>query len=422
MPTPTVSFRRLQQRLEELGTIGRDPAGGVTRPPFSTAHVDAVRRCAAWMQDAGLQTGVDEFGNLVGRTGEGDAPALIAGSHLDTVPRGGIFDGALGVAAAIECAQALQETARRLRHTLVAIAFAEEEGYAFGAGTLSSRSLLGEIPRSRFTELVDRSGRTYHEYLQARAHELPPAHVPVHVRAYLELHAEQGRHLERMGKSVAAVDQIVGMLRNLLTFEGRAAHAGTTPMDRRADALLGAAEFVLAVNEVAATSNGRAVGTVGELEVRPGARNVIPGRVTLSVEFRSQDNSWLAAARGRIEETARQIASRRALALHANEWNLSEVQPMDPDLRRTILDAMQANRHHPVTLSSWAGHDAGIFARYVPAGMIFVPSTGGISHVPQEHTPWPAVETGAQVLLETLLRLDATDGRTGTLPIAYAAR
>jgi len=420
MSAPTVSLRRLQQRLEELGSIGRDPEGGITRPPFSPAHVDAVRQCATWMREAGLHTGVDEFGNLIGlRPGE-PGPALLAGSHLDTVPQGGMFDGALGVVGAIECAQMLHESGRALRHPFVAIAFAEEEGYAFGSGTLSSRSLLGEMPRHRFPELVDGGGRTYEEHLRARAHGLPLSQVPAQVQTYIELHVEQGPHLERMTKQVAAVDQIVGSVRTVVTFEGRAAHAGTTPMPLRADALLGGAEFVLAVNEIATASDGHGVGTVGELHAYPGARNVIPGKTTLSVEFRSQDDSWLTSARDRAEEAARKIADGRKLRVRVMRWSGAPVQPLDSELRQTILDAMRSAGHDAVTLPSWAGHDAGILARYVPSGMIFVSSTAGISHAPQEHTPWPAVEAGTQVLLDTLLRLDATDRTARTLPLAYA--
>jgi N-carbamoyl-L-amino-acid hydrolase len=422
MPAPTVSLYRLQARLEELGTFGRNPEGGITRVPFSPAHVEAVLCCAQWMREAGLTVGVDEFGNLVGLRKSEGGPALITGSHLDTVPQGGMFDGALGVVAAIECAQVLHEGRRSLRHSYVAIAFAEEEGYAFGSGTLSSRSLLGELTRDRFTELVDGTGRTYQEYLLARAHGLPQAQVPAQVRAYIELHVEQGPHLERMAKQVASVDQIVGSQRTVVRFEGRAAHAGTTPMDRRADALLGGAELVLAVNEIATASNGRGVGTVGELHVYPGARNVVPGKAALSVEFRSQDDDWLASARERTDDAAAKIADRRKLAIRVARWSVSPVQPLDSELHDVILTAMRSAGHDAVTLSSWAGHDAGILARYVPSGMIFVPSSGGISHTPQEHTPWPAVEAGTQVLLETILRLDATKGTGRSLPLAYAAR
>lgn len=422
MPAPRVSLRRLQERLEELGSIGRDPQGGITRVPFSPAHVEAVRRCAGWMREAGLKVGVDEFGTLIGAsTGQGRS-WLLAGSHLDTVPQGGMFDGALGVLAAVECAQVLHESGRSISHGFVSIAFAEEEGYAFGSGTLSSRSLLGEMPRDRFADLVDSTGRTYEEHLRARAHGLPHARVPAQARAYVELHAEQGPHLERMGKQVAAVDQIVGSLRTVVTFEGRAAHAGTTPMDGRADALLAAAEFVVAVNGIATASNGRGVGTVGELHVYPGARNVIPGKTALSVEFRSQDDAWLTSTRGRAEEAAKKTADRRKLGVKVAQWTGSRVQPMDAELRQTILGTMRSAGHDAVTLSSWAGHDAGVLAQYVPSGMIFVPSTGGISHAPQEHTPWPAIETGTQVLLETLLTLDAMDGVPRVLPLAYTTQ
>lgn len=421
MPGPAVSLRRLQQRLETLGTIGRDPHGGVTRLPFSPAHDEAVRLCAAWMKEAGLAPGVDEFGNLLGLA-SGDRPVLIAGSHLDSVPQGGMFDGALGVVAAIECAQALTDSGRALHRPFAAVAFADEEGYAFSVGTLSSRALVGRIPRSRFAELRDHNGVSLADHLRARAHALPPAKLPPRVRTYLELHAEQGPALEANGRMVAAVEMIVGMARTRAVFEGEAGHAGTTPMDRRADALIGAAELTLFIRELAARSEGRAVGTVGQLEVSPGAMNVIPGRVRMAVELRSADDGFLTDAKQAVERKGHEVARRYRLTFSAERWSESACQPLDNGVRKTILEAMKARGHPRQTLPSWAGHDAGVLAQYVPAGMIFVTSTGGISHSPREHTPWPAVEAGAQVLLDTLLLLDAAEDRVGTLPLAYSAR
>src|SRR2546428_4394177 len=279
MATIKVSPRRLRERMEQLGTIGRDPAGGLTRLPFAPAHVQAVQRSAQMMREAGLDAGVDEFGNLIGqRSGRREA-ALLAGSHLDTVPQGGIFDGALGVVAAIECAQTLREANRPLQHGLAVTAFADEEGHAFGAGTLSSRALVGEIGRSRLAQLRDETGRSVDDYLRARAHGLPPAKVPAQVGAYVELHIEQGPVLERMGRVVAAVESINGILRTPVGIEGRASHAGTTPMPGRGDALVGAAELVLAGRDLAPAEGDRAVGTIGRAHVLPGATNLCPGRV-----------------------------------------------------------------------------------------------------------------------------------------------
>jgi len=419
MDTATISPRRLRERMEQLGALGRGRDGGLTRLPFSAAHVDATRLVAHMMRDAGLDAGVDEFGNLIGlRAGDQEA-ALVAGSHLDTVPGGGMFDGALGVVAAIEAAQALRDAGRRLRHRLAVVAFADEEGHAFGVGTLSSRALVGEVARERFASLRDETGRSLDDYLRAREHGLPDAAVPDRVAAYLELHIEQGPLLERAGRPVAAVESITGILRAPVVVSGRAAHAGTTPMDARADALVGAAELVLGVRDLAAGYRGRAVGTVGRVTVAPGAANVVPGRVELSVELRSPDADILDALRAAVEARAREIAGRHGLTVSVGSWDSSPPVLMDPRVRDTVLRAIASCGHTPMSLPSWAGHDAGVLARHVPAGMIFVASTAGLSHSPQEHTPWDAVSAGAQVLLTTLLMLDDDRPAARRLPLAY---
>ncbi len=422
MATIKVSPRRLRERIEQLGAIGRDPAGGLTRLPFAPAHVEAVQRSAQMLHEAGLDAGVDEFGNLIGqRAGRRDA-ALLAGSHLDTVPQGGIFDGALGVVAAIECAQVLHDAGRPLQHSLVVMAFADEEGHAFGVGTMSSRALVGELGRSRLAQLRDGTGRSVDEYLRARAHGLPAARVPAEVDAYVELHIEQGPVLEQMGRTVAAVESITGILRAPVVIEGRAAHAGTTPMPARADALVGAADLVLAVRELALAESGRAVGTIGRVHVQPGATNVIPGRVDLTVELRSPEAKVLETLRGAVEDRAQKIAGLHGLKMAWGRWDRSPPVPLDPRVRDAVVGAIERCGHPPLTLPSWAGHDAGVLSRYVPAGMIFVVSTGGLSHSPDERTPWDAVETGAQVLLETLLLLDEAPGMNRRLPLAYTTR
>ena len=417
-----ISPQRLRQRMEHIGTIGSGDSGGISRPPFSPAHVEAVRLVAQMMHEAGLDPGVDEFGNLIGLEAGGNGPVLLAGSHLDTVPDGGMFDGALGVVAAVEAAQTLRDAGQRLRHGLAVIAFADEEGHAFDVGTLSSRALVGEIPRSRFETLRDRSGKSLEEYLRARAHGLPVARVPERVGAYVELHVEQGLVLERMGRAVAAVDSITGILRTTVTFDGRAAHAGTTPMTARADALVGAAELILAVREMALQHKDRAMGTVGRLSVHPGATNVIPGRADLSVEVRSPDEHELLDLRVAVEQRSQTIAGQQGLRVTVGSWDRSPPVPMDPAVRSAVVRALQICGQPALTLPSWAGHDAGVLARYIPAGMIFVASTAGLSHSPREHTPWETAAIGAQVLVETLVILDSATDTTRRLPVAYATR
>ncbi len=375
------------------------------------------------MREAGLSVGVDEFGILIGsQQGETNLPALLVGSHLDTVPHGGMFDGALGVVAGIECAQTLQEAGLHLRHPLAIVAFADEEGAGFGLGTLSARCLVGLVSRAHFAKLRDASGHSLAQYLSAREAKLPSAGVPNRVAAYLELHVEQGPILHRMGRSTAAVEAITGTLRTTVIFTGRVNHAGTTPMADRADALWGAAEFVLAVRDRARAFGTRAVGTVGRVEVFPGATNIVPGRVEMRVDLRSPDEHVLHEFQRQVSQRADEIARQLGLKVTVESWDHTPGQLLDRQVREVILHAMETCGEESFVLASWAGHDAVVMAKYVPAGMIFVATTEGISHAPEEHAPWPAVEIGAQVLLQTLLALDTSEQAGSLLPLAYGRR
>lgn len=434
MPSPRVSISRLRTRIDTLAAVGRHPDGGATRLPFTEPHGHARRVVASMMADAGLEVGQDEFANVVGRwdrAGNDDlrgdlrgdlAGALLCGSHLDTVPHGGKFDGALGVMAAIESVQAMREAHYRPRHPCYVVAFADEEGAAFGMGTLSSRCVVGEVGRERFAAMRDESGRSLAEHLAAAARAFPRLLLPERVAAYLELHVEQGPELHSSGKRVAAVETITGIARARAVFTGRANHAGTTPMNKRADALWGAAELTLAIRNAAIASEGRTVANVGRLLVFPGAANVVPGRVELSVELRSPDVDRLHAVRAHVQRTAADIAGRLGVSVELDQWDQADPQPLDARVRKAVIQVMQSRGHEPVVMPSWAGHDARVLAPYVPAGMIFVPSIDGISHSPHEHTSWEDVEEGAQVLLETLLLLDSVDGEGARLPLAYAIR
>jgi hydantoinase/carbamoylase family amidase len=420
--TPTVNLARLRQRLETLAAVGGDPADavpvgagpsggrgrGVSRFPYTEAHAQALRLVAGWMEEAGLRAGCDEFGNLVGqRSGQPGWPAIIAGSHLDSVPHGGMFDGALGVLAGVEVAQALHEVGRPLRHTLAVVGFADEEGYAFSLGTLASRCLVGDIPRTRFAATRGVDGRTLAETLAAFNPGLPRACVPREAGAYLELHIEQGPVLGQSGRRVAAVTAITGMSRTVVTLDGEANHAGTTPMAARRDALVGAAEAVLAVQALAEAAGPPAVGTVGRLIASPGATNIVPGRVQFSIEFRAHDAARLTGLCRQIEADLAAIAARRGLAASIAPWDQKSPVAMDAGVLQAITVAIAEAGHEPFTMTSGAGHDAMILAPHVPAGMIFVPSVGGISHSPKEWTEWEDATLGAEVLLRTVLLLDA---------------
>jgi allantoate deiminase len=337
-------------------------------------------------------------------------------SHLDSVPHGGMFDGALGVLAGVEIAQVVSDAPRPLRHPLAVVGFADEEGYAFGRGTLSSRCLVGDIPRDRLGEIVGYDGRTLADALAAFAPGLPRVRVPSPAGAYLELHVEQGPVLARAGRHAAVVTAITGMARTVVVLEGEANHAGTTPLSARRDALVAAADVILAVRAIADAAGPPVVGTVGMLTVAPGVTNIVPGRAELSVECRTPDRVQLAALCHRIEGEIHAIADRRRVAAHIADWDARDPAPMDGRVQQSIAAAIAAAGHEAFSMPSGAGHDAMIMASHVPAGMIFVPSERGISHSSLEWTEWADVALGADLLLRTVLLLDQDELPVHHLP------
>lgn len=427
-----VNGPRLWQRLEQLRAVGADPRGGISRPAFGPEHAEAARMVHGWMREAGLEAGVDSTGNLIGllKAGEGavypalsrpgrpagsqgslrSEPAAIGlGSHLDTVPQGGAFDGALGVLAALEVAQTLAESERRLRHPLAVIGFADEEGNNFGIGCLSAQLFTGEIPPERFAAIQSKNGLTLRSAIDKYAGaELPVMERP-QLAAYLELHIEQGPILAAEGRPAAAVEAIVGISRTTVRFRGEANHAGTTPMRMRRDALWGSAELALFIKELGLSTRGKAVTTVGSFDVRPGATNVIPGEVELRIEMRTADENLMERLRGRVEERAPELAARYGLEVTLDAWHHAPATPMHPDVVAAARAALKDAGLEDFTMPSWAGHDAKILARHVPTGMLFVPSLGGWSHSPLEDTTRESCELGAQVMLHATLRLDESN-------------
>ena len=402
-----INLDRLRNRLIELARMGRTPDGGVTRPSYGKDYADAVRLVERWMREAGADTGLDQWGNLFGVVSgaDGALPPLAAGSHLDTVPNGGIFDGALGVLAAVEVAAALHEGRTTLRHSLLLLGFAEEEG-TLGVGCLGSLGATGRISAPDGIRNAD--GGFLLDLLSAFDPGVPRRRMPSQMRAYLELHIEQGPTLAARGLPLAAVDAIVGIARGVLVFIGEANHAGTTPMDVRRDALWGAADLVGAVRTLARKTTGRAVGTVGRCRIVPGAVNVIPGRAEATVELRSADGHLLEDLVTEVTAAAQACAGRHGLTLENPSWRTEPPAPLSRPIRDEICAAARDLGWPIDVMPSWAGHDAKILAAVAPAGMIFVPSVGGISHSPREQTGWDDVARGAQVLCRTIERLDAS--------------
>ena len=402
-----INLPRLRRELEELSEIGKTPEGGVWRASFSESDMEARRWYLAHLEEAGLRHWTDAAGNIYARVG-GGGPAVVAGSHLDSVPNGGRFDGALGVMAAFECLRRIKEQEVRTKLPVEAVAFTDEEG-RFG-GFVGSFAVIGALPYEEIQRRRDLRGLPLADAM--RHVGLDPEKIgearrePRDLKAYVELHIEQGPVLELLHVPIGVVQGIVAGSRTWITFHGRADHAGTTPMAMRKDALLGAAEFSLRVRDmVLSQGSSSTVGTVGVLELKPGGSNIVPESAFLTLDLR--DISWdvLQGLLDQVRVLAHEIAGKWGLEVTVERMRLSEPAQMSPHLQ-AIIDAVARDLGHQTHwMNSGAGHDAQVMAKITDAGMIFVPSRHGRSHSPAEFTDWDQIENGANVLLNTLLRL-----------------
>jgi N-carbamoyl-L-amino-acid hydrolase len=402
-----VNAARIEERIQALSQFGKNPEGGVSRVAFSDADIQARSYVKTLMEGAGLNDTIDAAGNIIGRKAGSD-PSLrpIAfGSHIDSVPQGGNYDGDVGVIGAIECAQVIAETKTVTRHPLEVIVFSDEEG-----GLVGSRSIAGAFP-SDALEVISHSGKTIREGIRAiggdpdRLAEV--RRKPGEIEAFLELHIEQGGILESEKINIGVVQGIVGINWWDVTVEGFANHAGTTPMDQRRDALVAAAHFVLAVNRIALTTPGRQVATVGRIKAEPGAPNVIPGKVVLSLEIRDLSAEKIQSVYERIREEAKKIETETKTRISFAAIDVTAVPaPTDAHVRKTIIEVAKEMGLSYKEMPSGAGHDAQDMAQIAPIGMIFVPSVGGISHSPKEYTKPEDMVNGANVLLHTILKID----------------
>lgn len=406
---PRVDADRLLAMMSALARFGDTGDGGVHRLAYTETDLEARAWVARKMAEAGLEVRVDAAGNLLGRRpGTADLPPILVGSHIDTVPHGGAYDGALGSLAALEVAWTLEDRGLRTRHPLEVVIFQNEEG-----GLVGSEALVGELSRDAL-DRESQSGKTLGEgiaFLGGDPDRLSEAaQKPGDVAAYLELHIEQGAVLEETGTDIGVVEGIVGIDWWDVTVTGHANHAGTTPMDRRRDALLAAARFVDAVNRVVTSEPGRQVGTVGRIEASPGAPNVIPGRVEVSLELRDLDAGKIDRLSRRIRAEAEDIAEATGTEITFEDQELG-IEPAltDERIQRAVEEAAAALGLSSMRMPSGAGHDAQSLAALGPIGMVFIPSVGGISHSPQEHSKPEDVVNGANVLLRTLLAIDGLE-------------
>jgi N-carbamoyl-L-amino-acid hydrolase len=403
---PVVNGARLNANLDTLSQIGRNEKGGVTR----VAYTEEDRRGRALVMDlmrkAGLDVRIDAAGNLIGRRAGSDSTLtpIAMGSHIDSVPEGGKYDGCVGSLAAIEVVQTLGERGIRSRHPIEVLIFQNEE-----AGLVGSRAVNGELGEAEL-KVTNASGRTRSEgiaFIGGDPGALASARrKPGDFAAYLELHIEQGGILDEKRLDIGIVEGIVGIGWWRVTVEGDANHAGTTPMTRRKDALVAAARFVDAVHRHALETPGRQVMTVGQLRVEPGAANVIPGRVELTLEIRDLDRAKIL----KLFDDARAIGERLG-AETGTRFGFQRIDGHDPALadegvRRAIDTAARGLGLSALSMPSGAGHDAQSIARLAPMGMIFIPSVGGYSHAAKEYSTPEAIANGANVLLRTVLALD----------------
>lgn len=404
-----VNAERLNGSIQKLSTYGKNAAGGSDRVAFSSHDVAARAYVMELMKKAGLEVSVDFAGNIIGKKA-GTNPSLkpIAfGSHIDEVPNGGDYDGPVGSMSSIEVMQTLAENQIKTAHPLEAIIFTNEEG-----GVVGSRAIVGEL-NEKSLQIVTNAGITQYEGIKLlggnpdRVSEI--ARKKGDLAAFLELHIEQGGNLDREKILIGVVEGIVAIEWWQFTFKGMANHAGTTPMNMRKDALLPAAEFVLAVNKIVRSYEGAQVGTVGIIEAFPGAGNVIPGEVKLNLEMRDLSSEKIWMIYGEIEAKAKSLAADAGMEVSINHQEVASKPALaDEGIRKIIGDQAKALGFSTLSLPSGAGHDAQEMARIVPMGMIFIPSKNGISHAPSEYSSPEDIANGANVLLQTILTLDKT--------------
>ncbi|WP_226577411.1 Zn-dependent hydrolase [Acuticoccus sediminis] len=411
MPTQArINSDRLAALLGGINGFGFDPgSGGYDRRAFSDADMAVRRWFMETMAADGLDVRMDSVGNVYGRVGP-PGPAVVVGSHLDTVPAGGPLDGALGVAVALECVRAIREAGLALRRPIEVLATADEEG-RFG-GMLGSQSIAGAMPPGWLEAAVDAAGVPLTEAM--RAVGLDPglagqaARDPADVHAFLELHIEQGPVLEAAGKDIGVATGISGCAVLAASLVGAANHSGTTPMDMRRDALVGLAEVAAAVPGIArdvGTEEARL--TVGFVELTPNQPHTIPGRADFTVIVRDVDHGAMAMMIGALETLLAEVSARHGLAFTSGTRSWLDPVALDPALQQSLLAAAGSLGFDPVSMPSGAGHDAQMMARLCPSALLFVPSEGGISHAPGESTAWESIEKGAAVFLKALTRLAA---------------
>lgn len=403
--TLSINGDRLNTSIARLSQIGRTETGGIDRVAYSPADIEARNLIQRWMTEAGMSVRLDTAGNIIGRYAGTDthAPALATGSHIDTVPNGGRYDGAYGVLAGLEVVRSLHEHQKRLHHPIEVIVFTDEESSMIGSKAIAGHivpnpSYYGRLDGTSIQTCLAQIGGDWGQIAtaQRRSEE---------IAAFVELHVEQGPVLETAGVQIGIVEGIVGQRRYYISVMGMARHAGTTPMGMRQDALVAAAQIVLAVNRIA-NQPGQQVATVGWMEVLPNAANTIPGQVNLKLDIRDLSNAHIDAMMLELQQTMEAIAIETGTEIQIQPRLHNDPAPARLHIQAAIAEVCQKLGLSAMKLPSRASHDAQEMATLTDMGMIFVPSQAGVSHAETEYTSPEQCAMGAEVLLQTLLKLD----------------
>jgi N-carbamoyl-L-amino-acid hydrolase len=406
LSAPTVSLARLRARLDALAEVGAYAPGGVARLALGDADKEGRDLVVTWMRDLGMRVDIDGVGNIVG-TWPPDRfePPVLTGSHIDSVATGGIYDGALGVLAGLEVIEAVSTSGAETTHPLAVAVFTDEEGSRFPPDMLGSLVYVGGLALETALDTLAVDGALLRDELERIGYVGSAPSPATPPRAFVELHVEQGPVLEAAGIDIGVVTGVQGISWTELTVTGQSNHAGTTPMDHRHDAGYVAAAIAVGVRALADELGPPMVTTVGRVELHPNLVNVVVARAVLTVDLRHTDESVLGAAEAALAALCDELRETEGVTIEAR--SLARFAPVDFDdaivdrVERVARDRGATTRRMP----SGAGHDAQMLARVCPAGMVFVPSAGGVSHNPAEHTDDAQLAAGADVLLHVLLEL-----------------
>ncbi len=401
-----VNGKRLRSTLEEMAKIGGTPGGGVTRLALSDEDKRARDLFVKWLKELDLEITADQMGNIFGRRPgkNNDLPPVMAGSHIDSQPKGGRFDGILGVMGALEVMRTLHENEVETDHPVVIVDWTNEEGSRFAPAMVASGVWAGALERDWAYARTDLSGKKQGEELERIGYKGPAPAKKWPVHAYFEYHIEQGPILEREKKTIGAPKGILCLHWYDIYLEGEANQVGPTPMEGRHDALCATAEMILKVNELPDRMGGNMVATVGEIQNYPNSRNIIPDKVHFTVDIRSWDDEHALNAWERVKKDFQDIAKRRGCPIRIEETWRVEHAPFDEKLVKRVMESAGELGYSYLHMVSGAGHDASYMNQICPTAMIFVPSIGGRSHVEVENTTWEHCQAGADVLLHCILR------------------